>query len=331
MRICIFGAGAVGSFLAARLANAGFEVSAVARGAQLEALQAKGIRLEEPSGVIEAPVRASADPADLGPQDAVIFATKAHSLKQAAQMSAPLIGPETALVFAQNGIPWWYGYGFSAPGLEDGPIAQLDPDRAIWDGFGPERAVGAVIHSPNTIVAPGVVSNAAHRPAALILGEPGGGARPSTQRISEALIAAGVNAEIKPDIRKDVWTKLVMNIGGAPCCSLTGAPIKTFLADDGVRATAAAIMREAIAVAAAHGIALDIDVEANTDPTSRPNHKSSMLQDLEAGRQMEIDPIVACPAAFAKAAGVPTPTLDIVLPLLRVRAKTAGLYEEHAA
>ena len=326
MRICIFGAGAVGSFLAARLAHAGFDVSTVARGAQLEALQTKGVTLHEASGTIQARVRASADPADLGVQDAVIFTTKAHSLAAAARLAPPLVGAETALVFAQNGIPWWYAHGFAAPGLAAGPITLLDPDRAIWDGFDPERAIGAVIHSPNTMIAPGVVENKANRPAGLPLGEPLGGAAPATRRISEALEAAGVRAPILPDIRREVWNKLILNIAGAPCCSLTGASVRGFLEDKGKAAAAAGAMREAIAVAAAHGLELDADVDAATDPARRPDHKSSMLQDLEAGRQMEIDPIVGCVAAFAAAAGVPTPTLDVLLPLLRMRARTAGLY-----
>jgi 2-dehydropantoate 2-reductase len=326
LRICIFGAGAVGSFLAARLGHAGFDVSAVARGAQLAALQTNGIRLEESSGTIQAAVKASADPSDLGIQDAVIFTTKAHSLSDAATLAAPLIGPDTALVFAQNGIPWWYGHGFTPPGLTEGPLDLLDPGSAIWNGFTPERAIGAVIHSPNTVIAPGVVQNKANRPAGLPLGEPKGGASASTQRISEALEAANIHAPILPDIRREVWSKLILNIAGAPGCSLTGASVKGFLQDEGMRAAAAGAMREAVAVAAAHGFDLVVDIEANTDPDKRPDHKSSMLQDLEAGRQMEVDPIVGSVVHLARAAGVPTPTLDILLPLLRMRARTLGLY-----
>ena len=326
MRICVFGAGAVGSFLAARLGHAGFDVSAVARGAQLAALKDRGVRLEEAAGVIETPVRASADPADLGPQDVVVFTTKAHSLKEAALSATPLIGPETALVFAQNGIPWWYAHGFAAPGVAEGPIALLDPDGAIWNGFGPERAVGAVIHSPNTIVAPGVVRNAATRPIALPLGEPKGGARDMTRRFAEALEAAGVRAPVLNDIRHEVWSKLILNVAGAPGCVLTCATVRGSLEDPGMREVARKAMEETVAVAAAHGFHLDVDIEGATDPARRPDHKSSMLQDLEAGRQMEVDPIVGCVVAFARAAGVATPTLDVLLPLLRTRARTAGLY-----
>lgn len=326
MRICIFGAGAVGSFLAARLADAGFDVAVVARGAHLRAIQAGGIRLEEAERTIAARVRASDDPAELGAQDAVIFTTKAHSLKQAAELAPPLIGDGAALVFAQNGIPWWYAHGFDAPGLRQGPLDLLDPDGAIWNGFRPERAIGAVIHSPNTVIAPGVIKNSANRPAGLLLGETRGGAAAATRRISEALEAAGIRAPVLPDIRAEVWSKLMLNVFGAPCCTLTGATVRGFLEDPGVRAAARTAMREALAVAAAHGFALDADVVANTDPVKRPDHKSSMLQDFEAGRQMEVDPIVGCVVAFARAAGVPTPTLDILYPLLRMRARTAGLY-----
>ena len=331
MRICIFGAGAVGSFLAARLAHAGFEVSVTARGPHLEAMRRSGIRLIEPDREIEARINASADPGDLGRQDAVIFTTKAHSLSAAAETAAPLIGPETALAFAQNGIPWWYAQDFSAPGLEPGPLPLLDPDRAIWDGFDRSRVVGAVVHSPNTVIAPGVVQNKANRPAGLLLGEPGGGDRPGTVRLSEALEAAGVRAPVLPNIRQAVWEKLILNIAGAPGCVLTGATVSGFLKDAELRHAMAAAMTEAVAVAAAHGFKLNVDIDAATDPERRPDHKSSMLQDLEAGRPMEVDPIVGVPHAFAKAARVPTPTLDVLAPLLRMRAKTAGLYWEAAA
>lgn len=330
MRICVFGAGAVGGFLAAKLAHAGHEVSAVARGAQLAAFQANGVRLKTANEDIQAPLKASDRPADLGPQDAVIFTTKAHSLKEAAEASGPLIGPDTALVFAQNGIPWWYAHGFEAPGLQPGPNPALDPDGAIWRGFGPERSVGAVIHSPNAVSEPGVIVNNAKRPPRLLLGAPDGVSRPEIEALSAALIAVGVEAPVLPDIRRAVWSKLILNVSAAPCAVLTGGAIKSFLEDPGMQKIAASAMAEAIAVAAAHGFELDVDIAANVDPANRPNHKPSMLQDLEAGRQMEVDPILGSVHGFAKAAGVPTPTIDVLLPLLRTRARLAGLYNDTA-
>ena len=329
MRVCIFGAGAVGGFFAAKLAHAGHEVSAVARGPQLAAFRKNGVRLKTPTEEISAPLNASDRPADLGPQDAVIFTTKAHSLKQAAESASPLMGADTALVFAQNGIPWWYAHGFSAPGLEPGPIPALDSDGAIWRGFDPARAVGAVIFSPNTVTAPGVIVNNAKRPARLLLGAPDGRSRPEIEALSAALIGVGVEAPVLPDIRRAVWSKLILNVSAAACAVLTGGGIRSFLQDPGMQAIAAAAMTEAIAVAAAHGFALDVDVAANCDPANRPNHKPSMLQDFEAGRQMEVDPILGCVHSFAQAANVPTPTIDVLLPLLRTRARLAGLYQDN--
>ena len=328
MRICIFGAGAVGGFFAAKRAHAGHDVSAVARGPQLAAFRKHGVRLKTATEDIAAPLNASDRPADLGPQDAVIFTTKAHSLKQAAETAGPLIGADTALVFAQNGIPWWYAYGFSAPGLAPGPIPALDPDGAIWRGFDPARAVGAVIFSPNAVTEPGVIVNNAKRPARLHLGAPDGQSRPEIEALSAALIDVGVEAPVLPDIRRTVWSKLILNISGAAGAVLTGGGIRSFLQDPGVQAIAAAAMNEGIAVAAAHGFELDVDVAANCDPANRPDHKPSMLQDFEAGRPMEIDPILGCVHSFAQAANVPTPTIDVLLPLLRTRARLAGLYND---
>lgn len=329
MRICIFGAGAVGGALAARLGHSGNEVSAVARGAQLDAFRAKGVRLEAGDDVFEAAIQASDTPGDLGPQDAVIFATKAHSLAEAARQAEPLLHDDTALVFAQNGVPWWYGHGYAAPGLKEGPLRLLDPTGAIWNGFGPERAVGAVIHSPNVVIAPGIIRSSAPRAPELLLGEPGGGdLRPMAEALRQALEAAGVVSPPVPDIRHAVWSKLILNIGTAPCSVLTGGTIRDFLQDPGIQRVAHDAMAEGVAVAAAHGQNLDIDIPAQCDPTRRPAHKPSILQDLEAGKPMEVDPIIGCVHAFAQAAGVPTPTLDILLPLMRTRARLAGLYVE---
>lgn len=330
MRICIYGAGAVGSFLAARLANAGFDVAAIARGAQLAALQANGITLEEANGTIQARVKASDNPADFGPQDAVIFTTKAHSLAAVAGPAQALIGPDTALVFAQNGIPWWYGHAFEAPGLASGPSPLLDPDGAIWNGFRPERAIGAVIYSPNTVVSPGVIRNKATRPAEYPLGQPNGGADAPTKTIAKALEAANIKAPILDNIRHEVWMKLIINIYGAPCCTLTGASVKGSLSQAGMDHVAKTVMAEGIAVAKAHGFDLDINIDNYTDPAKRPDHKSSMLQDFEAGRRMEVDPIIGCAHEFARAAGIQTPVLDVLLPLVRAKAHTAGLYGDAA-
>ncbi len=331
MRICIFGAGAIGSFLAAKLAASGADVRLLARGEALTAIRANGLRLEEKSGatVVRLPVSDAA--ADFGPQDIVVVATKAHGLAGAALAAGPLLGPETQVVFAQNGVPWWYAYGFTAPGLAAGPLDRIDPDHGIWNGFGPERAVGCTIFSPNSVPAPGVVRNVAVNPATYTLGQPDGAASPTVRAFAAALEKAGAKAPIADNIRLEVWKKLMFNVATASTCVLTGSTIKRNMSDPGVREIAKALTRETVAVAAAHGFDVAVDVEGQTDPATRPDHKSSMLQDFEAGRRMEIDPIFSCVADFAAAAGVKTPILDIILPLLRTKARTAGLYGEKAA
>lgn len=331
MQICVFGAGAIGCFLTAKLAAAGADVRLIARGAQLAAISANGLTLEEASDetVVRIPVSDAA--ADFGPQDIVVVATKAHGLKGAAAAAQPLLGPETKVVFAQNGAPWWYAYGFEAPGLPSGSLAAVDPDGAVWNGFGPERAVGCSIFSPNSIPAPGVVRNAALRPSTYTLGQPDGGAAPVVRDFAALLEAAGVRAPVVDDIRREVWGKLVFNIASAPIAALTGGTIRANVEAPGMPAVVKALAREAVAVAASHGFELDTDIDALADPATRPKHKPSMLQDFEAGRRMEIDPILTSVSDFARAAGVATPTLDVVLSLVRAKALAAGLYGEQAA
>jgi 2-dehydropantoate 2-reductase len=326
MRICIFGAGAIGSFLAARLSGAGSDVSVIARGPHLAAIQANGLKLIEPTGETVHRLTATDNPADLAPQDIVIVTTKAHGLPQAAKTAAPLLGPDTKVVFAQNGIPWWYAHGFQAPGLPSGSNHRIDPDRAIWDGFGPDRAIGCTIFSPNSVPAPGVVQNVAVRKSRFELGQPDGEVSSLLQQFSATMEAADVLAPMNRTIRHAVWDKLLLNVANAPITTLTGATIKAATSDPAIRQIGQSLMRETMAVAASHGFKLDADVEANTDPATRPNHKPSMLQDFEAGRPMEVDPILTCVQDFAKAAGVPTPILDIILPLATTKARTAGLY-----
>jgi len=326
MRICIFGAGAIGSFLAAKLEGSGADVSVIARGPHLAAIQTNGLKLQAPTGETIHRMPATDNPADFGPQDIVIVTTKAHGLPQAAKTVPPLLGPNTKIVFAQNGIPWWYAHCFEAPGLAPGSITRIDPDGVIWNGFGPERAIGCTIFSPNSVPAPGVIRHVGVRKSRFELGQPDGIISPQLKQFSEAMEAAGVSAPINPAIRHAVWDKLLLNVANAPITTLTGATIKAATTDPEIRQIAQSLMRESMAVAASHGFHTDADVETNTDPATRPNHKPSMLQDFEAGRPMEIDPILTCVQDFARAAGVPTPTLDIILPLAATKARTAGLY-----
>lgn len=340
MRICVFGAGAVGGYLAARLGHAGREVSVVARGPHLEAIRRDGLRLITPDEDLLTRPLASDDPAELGRQDLVIVTAKAPALPQLAHSIGPLLGEATPVAFAMNGVQWWYGHGF-APGGRALDLARLDPDGALHRAIGPERALGMIVYSPNEVVEPGVVRNRRSNNR-FVLGDPDAEARQrsassagsSTGRpdgasarvtaLVDALSGAGFEVEATDDIRRAMWQKLVRNVSTGPLCVLTGARTDQIVADPATRAVARALVSDALAVAAVHGFELGIDPEGVTAPGSRPEHKPSLLQDLERGRPMEIDAMLGAVADFAAQAGIPTPTLGMVLALLTMRARVAG-------
>lgn len=339
MRICVYGAGAVGGNLALRFARAGNTVSVVARGPHLAAMQENGLTVIEADQTrLNERVIATDDPATLEPQDAVVVALKAHSIPPQAERIAGLLAPGAAVVFAINGIPWWYPHadreGRAAGGggnrlPADGPLPRLDPERALWTAVRPERAIGCVVYSGNEVVEPGVVFNGTRRNR-FILGEPDGSLSERVRRISAALEAGGVEAPVTGEIRREAWTKLLNNSCVAPISCLTGTTTNYMATEPELHALGARVMREVIAVAAAHGIALGIDPDVRFNPQSPPPaHKSSMLQDLELGRPMEIDAIVGAVQDFARMAGVATPLLDTLATLLRHRARLAGLPPGH--
>jgi 2-dehydropantoate 2-reductase len=324
MKICIYGAGAVGGHLAVRLARAGNEVSVVARGAQLEALKARGATLIIGGERLVGPVRASDDPAALGKQDVVITTVKAPGLAAIADKLPALLGPETPVVFAINGIPWWYFHG--APMRPNRPdLGFLDPGGALARHVGLERAIGCVIYSANAVVEPGVVqSNTADN--AFMLGEPDGKTTPRITRIAEAIKAAGLEAPIPKDFRREIWTKLLSNAAQAPVCCLLERDLSVVGVPE-VLAVAKNLMREAMAAARTDGIVFEDDVDKRFGfVKSGTTHKPSMLQDLELRRAMEIDAILVAVQAFAHAAGVPTPHLDTATGLLIEKARKLGCY-----
>ncbi len=324
MKVCVFGGGAIGGHLAARLHKGGAEVSVVARGPNLEAIRANGIRVHAKDGEIVAPVRASADPAELGKQDAVLVTVKAPSLPAVAAGIGPLLGPETPVVFAMNGIPWFYFHGEGGP--HDGrELSLLDRGGVLRAAVGPERAVAGVVYSACTVIAPGVVEveNARSR---IVLGEPDGTRRQRSEAVAEVLEAGGIVAEVSERIRDTIWAKLFLNLGSGFHAVLTASPPSRFFAEEACREATRRILQEASAVAEALGCRAAPDVEGQIRNGGKSDHKPSILQDLELGRPMEIDALHTVPLELARLHGVATPTLDLLAAMVRTRAREAGLY-----
>lgn len=296
----------------------------VARGAHLDAIRDNGITLRTEEGVLAATVQASDDPRDLGAQDVVIVTVKGPSLAGIVEPMQALLGPDTPIVFAMNGIPWWYFYGLDPRGRER-RLPRLDPEGRWWDEIGPDRALGGVVYSANTVVEPGVVHNASVGNE-LRIGEPTGEATDRAGLIQGALASAGLAAPA-PDIRQEIWTKLLGNIAYAPVACLTGSTTDQIKTDRELRKLAIEVMNEAIAIAKALGTPLDISAEERVSRRGSIGHKLSMLQDLEQGRPMEIDSILVVPQELARSTGVETPALDRMLALLKQRARLAGLYD----
>jgi 2-dehydropantoate 2-reductase len=326
MRICVYGAGAIGGNFAARLAAAGNEVSVVARGAHLAAIQARGLSLLAGDRKIVAPVRASHRPADLGTQDAVLVTLKASGQHALAGSIGPLLGPDTPVVFAQNGIPWWYGHGLSKSRPPAPDLSRLDPGGALAGSVGLDRVVGGVVSSPNHVVEPGVVHNEMPERNTLWVGEPDDRASPRIEALRATLKAAGIASPATTDIRYEIWHKLMANLTGSTVCLVTGQAVK-IQATPLVNRLSRRAHAEALAIAAAHGVMLDDAPDKRYGPTRvYSDHRPSILQDYDLGRPMEIESIVRAPVAFARSAGVDTPTLDAIEAICVSLAESKGLY-----
>ncbi|MFO1038571.1 MAG: 2-dehydropantoate 2-reductase [Geminicoccaceae bacterium] len=322
MKLCVYGAGAIGGLLAARLARAGADVSLVARGPHLAAIRNRGLTLCTDSENFTTHPRASADPADLGPQDAVIVTLKAMQVPAAVPAMRKLFGPDTTVVMAVNGVPWWYFYRLPGP-LQDRRLTCVDPGDVQWTGIGPERVVGCVVYPAAEVVEPGVVQLV--EGDRFTLGEPSGERTPRVTELSETLIAAGFKAPIRPRIRDEIWVKLWGNLSFNPISALTLATLDTICADPGTRAVARSMMLEAQAVAERLGVTFPISVDKRIDGAAAIGaHKTSMLQDLERGRPLELDALVGAVAELGRLVELPTPTIDTVLSLLRLRAAAGG-------
>ena len=321
MRICIFGAGAVGSHFAVRLALAGHDVSCVMRGPHLEAVQARGLVLRVGDAEFSAKVRASDNPAALGPQDVVISTLKATGLSSLATGLRPLLGNDTSVVFAQNGIPWWYDLGL-APDHAPPDLGFLDPGGRLRAAVAKERIVGGVIFSANEIVAPGIVVNNSTDRNTLLVGECDDRPTERMQRLRAELVEAGLQSPSGERIREAIWTKLIGNMSVSVLCLITGQTAKAALKDPALQDVIPRLLEEAQAI----GQSCCPGIKRNTRGGAPPDHKPSLLQDFERGRPMEIDVLVRAPAAFARAAGLKTPMLDMLAALAIRQARDKGLY-----
>lgn len=316
MKVCIFGAGAVGGNVATRLIAAkADEIAVVARGAQLQAIRTRGFTLRTGGTEIHAkPAVATDDASTLPPQDVVLVAVKATAaLPAAAAAIGKLLGPNGCAVFMINGIPWWWRHGRAGAG---GTLPLLDPDNALWTQVKPERSLGCVVHMPNEIVEPGVIVHTG--PNHLILGEPDGAISARAKTVAEMFARGGIETRISTDIRRDVWQKLALNASGNTLAALTQIDLGGLGTDPELCGLSIRIMREAIAVAAAQGfdLAAEMDVEALAR-RGKPGQRPSMLQDVSHKRALEVEALLGQIQAFARELKVATPTIDVILSLLR--------------
>jgi len=323
MKICVFGAGAVGGHIAARLAARGHDVSVVARGLHLETMKADGIKLLHGEEVISGRVRTS----NLGVQDFVIVTLKANLLDIFADAAAPLLGPDTAVVFAQNGIPWWYGMGAKAPDL-----SILDPERKLARTIDAKRVIGAVVYSANEVIEPGVIMNHVPNNNMLVVGEVDDRQTSRITGLRKILEDSGMSSPPAPEIRAAIWSKLVQNLATATLCTLTGATVAQVRADTGLLSISKRIGEEGRAIAQAYGINLALAPQrpGGGQSSGMPQHKPSMLQDYERGRPMEVASLLLVPLAFARAAKVPAATLEALVSLIAYRAAEKGLFRPAA-
>ena len=324
MKIAIFGAGAIGGFLGAKLAAAGVDVTFIARGPHLAAMQANGVILRTADGEITVRPRCVGSAADAGVQDFVFVTLKAHSLPAAAPDIAGMMGPESALVTGINGVPYWYFYGLDSP-WRDRRVESVDPGGKLWDIIPPRQAIGCVVYPAAEVVAPGIIRH--EYGDRFSLGEPDGIKSVRIEALGRALISAGLKAPIRPRIRDEIWIKLWGNLCLNPISALTGATLDIITARPDLRATCRAMMAEAQTVAEALGVKFAISLEKRLDGAAEVGaHKTSMLQDLERGRPMEIDALLGAVVELGAVTGQAMPTCETVLALVRERGRQAGCY-----
>ena len=328
-RIAIYGAGAIGGFIGVQLALAGNDVTLIARGEHLKAMRKNGLKL-----LINGEERVARDclftddPNEAGPQDYVIVGLKSHQAYDAAGRFKPLLGPDTTVVTAMNGVPWWYFYKLKGK-YENHRLESVDPGGWQWHSIGPERAVGCVVYPATEIVEPGVIKHVYGDK--FTLGEPDGALSERCQRLSEAMTAAGLKAPVRDNIRDDIWIKLWGNLCFNPISALTGATLDIVATDSATRILARCMMLEAQAIGEALGVHFRVDVHRRINGAAEVGaHKTSMLQDLEKGKPMEIDALVVAVQEMGRLVGIETPYIDSVLGLIQQRGRVLGLYPTFA-
>lgn len=319
-KVCVVGCGAIGGWIGAGLAQAGCEVSVLARGATLAALQQQGLRLGDTLHT----VRASSSASELGVQDLVVVAVKAPSLRDVANQAGALIGPHTLVLTAMNGVPWWFFQGFGGA-LAGTQLQAVDAGGEIARTIPVASVVGCVVHASCSVDAPGVIRH--HFGNGLIIGEPSGGVTVRVQALADLLVRAGFAATVSPQIQMDVWYKLWGNMTVNPVSALTGATTDLILGDELVRNFVSSVMLEAKEIGARIGIPIDQQPEDRHQVTRKLGaFKTSMLQDMEAGKAVELDALVTVVRELGTLTGMPTPFTDALLGLSRLQARVRGLY-----
>jgi 2-dehydropantoate 2-reductase len=308
MKVAVLGAGAIGAYVGAALHRAGVDVHLIARGAHLAAMRRDGVRVLSPRGDFTARPPVTDDPGEVGQADFVFLGLKANSYASCGKLLAPLLGPDTAVVAAQNGIPWWYFHGLAGHPLEGQRIEAVDPGGAVSEVLEVRRAIGCVVYCSTEIKEPGVIRHL--EGTRFSIGEPDGSISRRCLDLSAAMIASGLKCPVEARLRDDIWIKLMGNVAFNPLSALTGATMAEICEHDDTRAVVAAMMAETVAIARAAGAQPSVSIEKRIDGARRVgNHKTSMLQDLEAGKALETDAIIGAVVELAELTGVPAPTL----------------------
>lgn len=323
MKVCVYGAGAIGGYVGAQLALAGVDVSLVARGPHLKAMRENGLKLRIGGEERVAQVTCTDDPSELGPQDYVFVSLKAHSIPGVVDAMLPLLSNDTSIVTAVNGVPYWYFYRHGGD-LEGTSLEAIDPGARQWNALRPERAIGCIVYPATEVVEPGVIQHVYGDK--FPIGEPSGETTERVQAFSDMMGSAGLRAPVMGNIRDEMWLKLWGNLSFNPISALTHATLDVITETPGTRAVAKAMMLEGQAIAERLGVKFRVDVERRINGAGAVGaHKTSMLQDLERNRAMEIDPLVTVVQELGRLTGIPTPTIDVVLALVQQRASVAGL------
>jgi len=324
MKFCVFGAGAIGGYVGLMLQRGGADVSLIARGAHLAAIREKGLKFITRDETFVEEMRATDNPAELGHQDFVIVALKAHQAWESAEQLKPLLGPDTAVVTMQNGVPWWYFHGFEGQ-YANLKLESVDPGGRQWNAIGPERAIGATVYAATEITEPGVIKHVYGNDFGL--GEPTRKETPRLKALADAFEAGGMKARVYPEIRNDIWLKLWGNLCFNPISALTRATLDIVATDPGTRHVASRMMSEAERIGQRLGVDFRVDIDRRIDGAVKVGaHRTSMLQDLEKGRAIELDALLTSVQEMGRLVEVETPIIDTVLALTQQMGRVAGVY-----